>query len=156
VRRKDHRQFAHYSQIASSRSRILCKLTRVAATTRMNPPRIRIPAWRGNSGWHEAKLAYCGNVVIENRNGLVVDTELLQCNGTAERDAAMVMAERLEGNQATEGKKKLQRPSHARRLRVSSGSHRFSNNAGQLKITGRIAATAFCFCCCRSSENVVF
>jgi transposase len=38
------------------------------------------------SGGHEAKLAYCGNVLIENRNGLVVDTELLQCNGTAERD----------------------------------------------------------------------
>jgi len=49
------------------------------------------------SGGQEAKLAYCGNVLIENRYGLVVDTELLQCNGTAERDAAMVMAERLEG-----------------------------------------------------------
>jgi transposase len=50
------------------------------------------------SGGHEAKLAYCGNVLIENRNGLVVDTELLQCNGTAERDAAMLMAERLDGD----------------------------------------------------------
>jgi DDE family transposase len=49
------------------------------------------------SGGHEAKLAYCGNVMIENRNGLVVDTELLQCNGTAERDAAMLMVERVEG-----------------------------------------------------------
>src|SRR5579872_2600764 len=49
------------------------------------------------SGGHEAKLAYCGSVLIENRNGLVVDTELLQCNGTAERDAAMLMAERLDG-----------------------------------------------------------
>jgi hypothetical protein len=28
---------------------------------------------------------------------LVVDTELLQCNGTAERDAAMMMAERVNG-----------------------------------------------------------
>ena len=37
--------------------------------------------------------------MIENRNGLVVDTELLQCNGTAERDAALMMAERLEGTQ---------------------------------------------------------
>lgn len=51
------------------------------------------------SGGHEAKMAYCGNVMIENRHGLVVDTELLQCNGTAERDAAMLMAERLEGAQ---------------------------------------------------------
>ena len=49
------------------------------------------------SGGHEAKLAYCGNVMIENRNGLVVDTELLQCNGTAERDAALLMAERVDG-----------------------------------------------------------
>jgi len=45
------------------------------------------------SGGHESKLAYCGNVLIENRNGLVVDTELLQPSGTAERDAAMLMAE---------------------------------------------------------------
>jgi transposase len=51
------------------------------------------------SGGHESKLAYCGNVMIENRNGLVVDTELLQCNGTAERDAAMMMAERVEGTE---------------------------------------------------------
>src|ERR1700730_11133980 len=51
------------------------------------------------SGGHESKLAYCGNVLIENRNGLVVDTELLQCNGTAERDAALLMAERIGGAQ---------------------------------------------------------
>jgi transposase len=51
------------------------------------------------SGGHESRLAYCGNVMIENRNGLVVDTELLQCNGTAERDAAMLMAERVEGTE---------------------------------------------------------
>lgn len=50
------------------------------------------------SGGHESKLAYCGNVLIENRNGLVVDTELLQCNGTVERDAAMLMVERVDGN----------------------------------------------------------
>ena len=49
------------------------------------------------SGGHESKLAYCGNVLIENRNGLVVDTALLQCGGLAERHAAMIMAERVEG-----------------------------------------------------------
>jgi transposase len=49
------------------------------------------------SGGHESKLAYCGNVLIENRNGLVVDAELLQANGTAERDAALLMAARIEG-----------------------------------------------------------
>ena len=36
--------------------------------------------------------------MIENRNGLVVDAQLLLCSGTAERDAAMIMAERVEGN----------------------------------------------------------
>ena len=41
------------------------------------------------SGGHEAKLAFCGNVMIENRNGLIVDTELVQCSGTAERNAAV-------------------------------------------------------------------
>jgi transposase len=46
------------------------------------------------SGGHEAKLAYCGNAMIENRNGLVVDTELLQVSGTVERDAALLMVER--------------------------------------------------------------
>jgi transposase len=49
------------------------------------------------SGGHESKLAYCGNLLIENCNGLVVDTELLQANGTAERDAALLMAERIAG-----------------------------------------------------------
>ena len=49
------------------------------------------------SGGHESKLAYCGNVLIENRNGIVVDTELRQCSGLAERHAAMIMAERVEG-----------------------------------------------------------
>jgi transposase len=48
------------------------------------------------SGGHESKLAYSGNAMIENRNGLVVDAELFQCNGTAERDAALVMAERIQ------------------------------------------------------------
>jgi transposase len=51
------------------------------------------------SGGHESKLAYCGNVLIENRNGLVVDTELMQPGGTAERDAAMLMAARIEGTE---------------------------------------------------------
>ena len=49
------------------------------------------------SNSHEAKLSYSGNVLIENRNGLVVDAELLQANGTAERDAALLMAEAIPG-----------------------------------------------------------
>src|SRR4051812_26354604 len=51
------------------------------------------------SGGHEAKLAFCGNVLIENRHGIVVDAELVTCSGTAERDAAMQMIDRMEGTQ---------------------------------------------------------
>lgn len=39
----------------------------------------------------EAKLAYMGHVLTENRNGLVVDVRLTQATGTAERDAALAM-----------------------------------------------------------------
>ena len=45
------------------------------------------------SGGHEARLAYCGNVIIEHRNGLVVDTELLQANGAYARLYAAQFAE---------------------------------------------------------------
>jgi len=46
----------------------------------------------------EAKLSYSAHVLMENRNGLVVDTEVLQANGTAERDAALVMMEAIPGD----------------------------------------------------------
>jgi transposase len=46
----------------------------------------------------EAKLSYHGDLLIENRNGLIVNVKLLQANGRAERDAALVMLEQLGGN----------------------------------------------------------
>jgi transposase len=45
------------------------------------------------SGGSEAKLAYLGHAVTDNRNGLVVDVRLTQATGTAERDAAVSMME---------------------------------------------------------------
>ena len=47
----------------------------------------------------ESRLSYSGNLLVENRNGLIVDAEVFQANGTAERDAALVMMERLPGTQ---------------------------------------------------------
>jgi IS5 family transposase len=47
----------------------------------------------------ESKLSYTGNLLVENRNGLIVDAEVFQANGTAERDAALVMLEKLPGTQ---------------------------------------------------------
>src|ERR1051325_2697517 len=46
----------------------------------------------------EAKLSYSGNLLVENRNGLIVDAEVFQANGTAERDAALIMLEQIAGS----------------------------------------------------------
>jgi transposase len=40
----------------------------------------------------EAKLSYSGHVLMENRNGIAVDVEVLPATGTAEREAALEMA----------------------------------------------------------------
>jgi transposase len=45
----------------------------------------------------EAKLSYNGNLLVENRNGLIVNPEVFEANGTAERDAALVMLEQIPG-----------------------------------------------------------
>jgi len=45
----------------------------------------------------EAKLSYNGNLLVENRHGLIVNTEVFEANGTAERDAALVMLEQVAG-----------------------------------------------------------
>jgi len=41
----------------------------------------------------EAKLSYMGHATTENRHGLVVETEMTQATGTAEREAAKAMIE---------------------------------------------------------------
>ena len=43
----------------------------------------------------EAKLCYAGHVLMENRNGLVVNISVTRATGTAEREAAADMLERL-------------------------------------------------------------
>jgi len=45
----------------------------------------------------EAKLSYNGNLLVENRHGLIVNTEVFEANGTAERDAALVVLEQVAG-----------------------------------------------------------
>lgn len=42
-------------------------------------------------GTKEARLAYVGHVLTENRNGMVVDARLTQATGKAEREAALDM-----------------------------------------------------------------
>jgi transposase len=45
----------------------------------------------------EAKLNYSGNLQVENRHGLIVNAEMLDANGRAERDAALLMLEQVPG-----------------------------------------------------------
>jgi len=46
--------------------------------------------YRKSSG-SEARLSYLGHTLVENRSGLIVGTYLTQADGTAERDAALLM-----------------------------------------------------------------
>jgi transposase len=40
---------------------------------------------------HEAKLAYLGHLLTENRHGFIIDTTVTDASGTGERDAAIAM-----------------------------------------------------------------
>ena len=46
----------------------------------------------------EAKLSYSGNLLVENRNGLIIDAMAWDANGKAERDTALLMLEQIPGD----------------------------------------------------------
>ena len=46
----------------------------------------------------EARLCFAGHVLMENRNGLVVDVQITQATGTAERDTALDMLQGVPGS----------------------------------------------------------
>ena len=52
---------------------------------------------RGGPG-KEAKLCFMGHVLMENRNGLVVDAMTTRASGTAEREAAIELLDRRGGS----------------------------------------------------------
>jgi transposase len=54
---------------------------------------------------HEAKLAYQGHVLMENRHGLVMDTCVSQATGIAERETAVAMATNLRRGATVGGDK---------------------------------------------------
>lgn len=94
------------------------------------------------SGGQEARLSYCGNILMENRHGLGVDTELLQANGTAEGDAALLMAERIPGRQrvtlgADKGYDTRDTVSELRQMQVTPHIARNEKRAGGSALDGR-------------------
>ena len=46
----------------------------------------------------ESKLSYSGNLLVENRNGLIVNSLAWEATGTAERDTALLMLEQVPGD----------------------------------------------------------
>jgi len=76
----------------------------------------------------EAKLAYLGHVLMENRHGLVVDSCVTQATGTAEREAALAMAEAIPGqHRVTLGADK------------NSDTHDFVRDLRELQVTPHVA-----------------
>ena len=69
---------------------------RSAATRPTSPRPIDARLYRKGPG-KEAKLSYQGQVLMENRNGLVTGTRLTQATGTAEREAAVDMTQQIAG-----------------------------------------------------------
>ena len=55
------------------------------------------------SDGHPARLVYMGHVLMENRSGLIVDTDVTPADGYGERYAALGMLEALPGGRVTVG-----------------------------------------------------
>ena len=56
-------------------------------------------AWLYGKGWGRgAQLVYQSHILMENRNGLIVDHQLTPASGTGERTAAVDLVTRLPGN----------------------------------------------------------
>jgi len=47
----------------------------------------------------ESKLSYSGNLLVENRNGLIVNALAWEATGTAERDTALLMLQQVPGDE---------------------------------------------------------
>jgi transposase len=45
----------------------------------------------------ESKLSYSGNLLMDNRHGLILEAEVVAATGTAERDAALMLLEQISG-----------------------------------------------------------
>jgi IS5 family transposase len=90
----------------------------------------------------EAKLSYCGNLLIENGNGLIANAELLPANGRAERDAALLMIEQIPGEQritvgADKGYDTREFVAECRQVNVTPHVAQNTNRAGGSAIDAR-------------------
>jgi transposase len=92
----------------------------------------------------EAKLSYNGNLLTENRNGFIITTEVFQANGTAEREAGLVMLEQIPGgHRVTVGADKAYDTrdfvSECRNMKVTPHVAQNTKRSGGSAIDGRTA-----------------
>ncbi len=92
----------------------------------------------------EAKLSYNGNLLTENRNGFIITTEVFQANGTAERDAGLVMFEQIPGgHRITVGSDKVYDTRdfvrECRKMKVTPHVAQNTKRSGGSAIDGRTA-----------------
>ncbi len=70
------------------------KRTNVTHASKTDPDARLYKKSRGS----EARLSYLGHVMVENRHGFIVEAMLTQADGTAEADAAILMADAMRKN----------------------------------------------------------
>ena len=86
----------------------------------------------------EAKLSYSGNLLVENRNGLIVNAMVWEASGTAERDTALAMLEQIAGTKqvtATKALTRLTSSPSAATCRSRHMSHRMTVGAAAVPLT---------------------
>lgn len=76
--------------------------------------------WRKGRG-REAKLAYMGHALMENRHGLVVDFDVSEANGHAERDVAAQLVDRERERREKRQRKAKKKQKQAQRKRTKKG-----------------------------------
>ena len=87
----------------------------------------------------EAKLCYAGHVLMENRNGLVVDHRLTPATGTAERGAAQEMIENVPttGPITVAGDKNYDTADFVRKVRQHKATPHVAQKSKGTAIDGR-------------------
>ena len=87
---------------------------------------------------HEAKLAYLGEVLMENRHGLVVDACVVPATGTGERDAAISLVAGLPPRRVTiGGDKGYDTRGFVEHLRQLEATPHIARKAKSLALDGR-------------------
>jgi transposase len=87
---------------------------------------------------HEAKMAYLGEVLMENRHGLVIDALAVPATGTAERETAIALvAARPPGHKTIGGDRGYDQAPVVAPLRALGATPHVAQKATQSAIDGR-------------------